>query len=1104
VNHARESRSSWARQPTILAALDWFASIQNHRAIKSLVEFSEAGGSASVQGAVGSSTTIVAGAAARLLKRPVLLVVAHLDDADEAADELNGLGIEAVRLPALEALPGQSDFSLDLLAGRLALAQRLIDGRPPTMMIAAMPALMQGLPETARMASLLRTVRVGERVDLRELAGWLEQGGYARRESVEGPGEFAVRGGILDVFPPGGERAVRLDLFGDEIERMFEIDLVTMASDRRLESVEFVGASVEAVMGDDSSVHFTSLLPRSTVAILAETAEIIEQGRGYYERVRDARSIIGPPRVMAEIARLHAVVDVNAFSSGANPSRRVELSLAALPTFADDVSEAIRELAELARSHRVVGLCDTSGEADRTRDLLREFGGGASVVVEERHLHRGFIFDAGERSALALVPQHELLHRYGVRRRTRGIGTGKARDAFLSFEPGDYVVHRDHGIARFLGLGTIPRDASREDLGDDEVLTLEFDGSSRLHVPIARIDLVQRYIGAGNARPTLSTIGGKRWKRAKEEAETAVRDLAAEMLRVHAAREATRGIRYPNDTIWQQEFEAEFPYDETEDQLTAIAAAKRDMTSPRPMDRLVCGDVGFGKTEVAMRAAFKVVEFQKQVAVLVPTTVLAEQHEQTFRSRFRAYPFRIESLSRFKTDAEQRVVLRDLAHGKVDVVIGTHRLLSKDVQFSDLGLVVVDEEQRFGVEHKQRLLEFRVTADVLTLSATPIPRTLHMAMLGLRDISSLTTPPLDRRAIVTEVFPFNPNRIKQAIERELAREGQIFFVHNRVHNIQSIADDVRRLVPEARIIVGHGQMPPKELEDVMLRFMRHQADVLVCTTIIESGIDIPTANTMVINNAHMFGLAELHQLRGRVGRSKHRAYCYLLTPTDRTITEDAMKRLRAIEDYSMLGAGFRIAMRDLEIRGAGNLLGAEQSGHIAAVGYDLYCRLLEQAVAELKSEVPGRAPPPSIVEIGLKGSIPRGFIPSESRRMEAYRRVAEATTVESLAKVEAAMVSAYGELPKATKLLLELATLRSQAALLGVQSITRVEQDVVFKTTRPKELEAAMAGAQGTLRVIGGVQGEGLAEVFFRPPKAFLEPPTLLAVLRKRLGARRE
>jgi transcription-repair coupling factor (superfamily II helicase) len=572
------------------------------------------------------------------------------------------------------------------------------------------------------------------------------------------------------------------------------------------------------------------------------------------------------------------------------------------------------------------------------------------------------------------------------------------------------------------------------------------------------------------------------------------------MLRIQAMRQSMPGIRFPADSPWQTEFEAEFPYEETEDQLTAVAAVKKDMSANRPMDRLICGDVGFGKTEVAIRAAFKAAEFGKQVAVLVPTTVLAEQHERTFTERFADYPFLVESISRFKTGREQDETIEQLKTGRIDIIIGTHRLLSKDVVFNDLGLVVIDEEQRFGVEHKNRLLEFRATADVLTLSATPRPRTLHMSLLGLRDISSLTTAPLDRRAIVTEAINANKKRLKQAIDRELAREGQIFFVHNRVHNILSVAAEVQKLAPESRVIVGHGQMPPRELEAVMLKFMRGQADILVCTTIIESGIDIPNANTMFINDAHRFGLSELHQLRGRVGRYKHRAYCYLILPRDRVISEVAMKRLNAIEDFSMLGAGFKIALRDLEIRGAGNLLGAEQSGHIAAVGYEMYCQLLERAVSDLKDHRAVEAFQTTI-DLRITGSLPKGYIPSDTRRMDAYRRISRANDLPTLERIEADLVSAYGGLPRAAQMHMQLAEIRISATLLGITSINRHDDDIIFRTRRPADLETHMKDVKGSLRVVGEVESTGFTEVYFRPPKSYLEPDSLLSVLRTRLRA---
>ena len=575
--------------------------------------------------------------------------------------------------------------------------------------------------------------------------------------------------------------------------------------------------------------------------------------------------------------------------------------------------------------------------------------------------------------------------------------------------------------------------------------------------------------------------------------------MAAELLRVQAARTTQPGIRYPSDTKWQREFEAEFPYEETEDQLAAIHAIKRDMTGDRPMDRLICGDVGFGKTEVAIRAAFKAVEYGRQVAVLVPTTVLAEQHERTFRGRMADYPFRIESLSRFKTAKEARKILKEVAAGRVDVVIGTHRLLSKDVRFADLGLVIIDEEQRFGVEHKNRLLEFRLTADVLTLTATPIPRTLHMSMIGLRDISSLSTPPVDRRAIVTEVVPYEERRIQQAIIRELNRDGQVFFVHNRVHNIESIADDIQRLVPHAKIVIGHGQMPPKELEAVMLQFMRREADVLVSTTIIESGIDIPTANTMIINRANHFGLAELHQLRGRVGRYKHRAYCYLLLPPDKTVSEVAAKRLQAIESYSMLGAGFKIAMRDLEIRGAGNLLGSEQSGHIAAVGYEMYCLLLEQETKHLQHQ-PIIEPAKTHLELGVAGSLPKRYIPSDKHRMDAYRRLSRAATLAEYDGVIADLTDAYGDPPDKASVLLDLTEIRIAASTHGVDRLRLEGPDLIFtcrdrrNTSNLQQLADLFGKAPGRATVLDE------QTLYFRPPAAYLQnKPTLLAVLRKLL-----
>jgi transcription-repair coupling factor (superfamily II helicase) len=971
--------------------------------------------------------------------------------------------------------------------------------------------LRQTVPGPARIGRLARTVGAGEAVRMAELTGWLVEAGYRRVEAVEEAGEFAVRGGILDVFSPTGA-PVRMEFFGDVVERMSEFDVASMASDRRVESAELVAADAGKMAPDDRGECFLECVPRGAVALLAETMEVVEQGRGYYERVTDARGLLGPPAVLKVLeSRFHALAELNHFSAGASGSeRRFDLAVGAVPTFAGDLAEAMRELAGLARGGRVLLCCQNEGEEHRAGELLAEHGAGGGVTVLRRYVHRGCVWN-GEGGALAVVPYHELLNRFTVRRRAARLKTGRAMDTFLDFQAGDFVVHAEKGIARYEGLKLMkPRDlpvalragAAKRETELEEYLVLEFANRARLYVPAVQIDKVQKYVGGFHGKPPLSVLGGTKWRNQKERVSESVRDLAAELMRVRAAREHLPGVAFPGDTAWQREFEEEFPYEETEDQVAALGEIKKDMQRARPMDRLLCGDVGFGKTELAIRAAFKAVEYGKQVAVLVPTTVLAEQHERTFRGRFAGYPFRVESVSRFKSDAQVREVLGALSQGRVDIIIGTHRLLSQDVRFADLGLVVVDEEQRFGVEHKESLLRLRMTVDVLTLSATPIPRTLHMAMLGIRDISSLTTAPLDRRAIVTEVIPYNAIRVRQAIERELSREGQVFYVHNRVHDILSKADEVQQLAPGARIVVGHGQMPPHDLEAVMLKFIRREADILVSTTIIESGIDIPTANTMIIDDADRFGLADLHQLRGRVGRGKHRGYCYLLLPADRTVKEVAQKRLKAAEQYSMLGAGFKIAMRDLEIRGAGNILGAEQSGHIAAVGYEMYCRLLEKAVHDLRHEPEVLPPSATSVEIGVGGVIPRSYIPSEARRLEAYRRLATAGSREQVARALADVTDAYGEPPETTRRLFDLAEVRVACAALGVRTVTVREKDVVFVCERWGEVGEALRARPGaaTVRALPPREGERLGEVYLRPPEGGLEPESLLALLRRRLG----
>ncbi|MCC7204443.1 MAG: transcription-repair coupling factor, partial [Phycisphaeraceae bacterium] len=1009
--------------------------------------------------------------------------------------------------------------------------------------VAPIQALMQAVPQADAVGDFSLTLSRGKRMPPGQLLEWLDRAGYTRVDAIEQPGDFALRGGIVDIFAPsgrltldekrgkpantsdqvdpskssgGGGMPVRVDFFGDEIDTLTLINTDTMGSGAAIVSVQLIGASPKQLQADGRTTNFVSLLPKDAIIVLHEVLELSEQARGYYERLTDARGIFSPNALMKLLTdRPH--VRVHQYGSAGPGQDAVKMPVRTLMSFDRDAGTAVDELIELTQpdsgggKSRVVVLCANDAEKTRLAELLTEHTpapggapGSTAIALEIGYLHRGFAWEDASAS-LHLVPHHELFHRYRTRRRIRRVSSAaeRASDAFLDLEVGDYVVHVDHGIARFVGLKTMRRNNASQDY-----LTLEFAEKALLHVPATQIDLIQKYVGGFQGRPPLSVLGGKRWAKQKQEAAAAAKDLAAQLIRLQAARASLPGVRFPGDTAWQKEFEAEFPYEETEDQLAAIAEIKKDMSDEQPMDRLICGDVGFGKTEVAIRAAFKAVEFGKQVAVLVPTTVLAEQHERTFNERMADYPFKIASISRFKTAGEQKALLDQLAAGRVDVIIGTHRLLSADVRFTDLGLVVIDEEQRFGVEHKQKLLQFRMTADVLTLSATPIPRTLHMAMLGLRDISSLSTAPTDRRAIVTEVVPYERQRVKQAIVRELSRDGQVYFVHNRVHNIQSVADEIQKLVPDARIAVGHGQMAAHDLEEVMLRFMRRQVDVLVCTTIIESGLDIPTANTIFIHEADHYGLADLHQLRGRVGRSKHRAYCYLLLPEDRPITDTAQRRMRAIEQYSMLGAGFKIAMRDLEIRGAGNLLGAEQSGHIAAVGYEMYCKLLEQEARQLRHEKVIE-PVRTHLELPGAGRIPPQYVPSEKHRMDAYKRLSRAASMEELTQLTKDLVDAYGQPPETVQALFDLAELRIAASSLGVRMIRLDGPDVILRSDDPWKVERAFVsslnGSPGRdnkgPRVQGRVTVLDDKTVYYRPPANYLEfPETLLAVLRKALS----
>lgn len=1045
-----------------------------------------------IDGAWGSSVALCAAAAATMTKRPILFIAPHGEDADEFADDIEVLtGLRASILPAWEIDFGTEHLNEDVTGDRLKLCNSLVNQPSSSPMIIASDAMamLQPVPDTQALSASRLTMQVGMQYDIDRVLRWLVDGGFEHVEQLDQQGEFAHRGGIVDIFPVGGAMAVRVEFFGDTVDSIRSIDLDTQRSLELLDACDIMSLVVPESSG--ASAAFLDYLPEDTIIVTVNRREIDDLADQLYRRTQDstasgrwAKWMLDPARGLGQVDRF-ARLELRPFAR-ADAKKNSSLAIRSLETLSLNAPEALVELEELAHTADVWIYCENSAEQEHFRKHLEQSHPFLAGRVNLRigHLTSGFYWPARR---LLGVGHHQIYHRYAKVRKVRAIRQGRPIESLMDLRENDYVVHVAHGIAKFEGLRTIDREGASE-----EFLSLRFADNAVLHVPTSQINLVQKYVGSGRIRPTLSKLGGTLWSRQKQKAAEAVQDLAAQMLRVQAMRANSPGVSYPKNSELQEQFNGQFIYSETPDQIISMSQISEDMARPQPMDRLLCGDVGFGKTELAMRAAFKAVEAGRQVAVLVPTTVLASQHYNTFRERFADFPVIVDMISRFRNPTQQSQILKRLATGGIDILIGTHRLLSKDVRFSNLGLVIIDEEQRFGVEHKEWLKQMRAEVEVLTLTATPIPRTLHLALLGLRDISSLSTPPLDRRSIHTEVTHYDDQLIKSIILRELDRKGQVFFVHNRVMDIESLTQRLRDLVPDARIDVGHGQMEEGELEKVMLRLVNRQIDVLVCTTIIESGLDIPTANTIIIHNADRFGLAELHQLRGRVGRYKYRAYCYLLLPQSRPVNSNAAKRLKAVEEFSDLGAGFQIAMRDLEIRGAGNILGAQQSGHIAAVGYELYCQLLEQAVSAVK----GNPRPPRRdvhVELGVEALIPRSYIPSERQRMEIYRRLGACLKVDDLRQLRDDLVDAFGVVPNQVQTMLDLAEVRINAGHLGIESIVRIDPDVVLKVSKANKVKRLFSDASGTVRL------SDERTIYWRLPAEMRSVPTTLNELLRQL-----
>ena len=1067
-----------------------------------------------VEGTWGSFAPLLVSYISKELGRLIFYLRPHIDDADKAADDLHTFGAEQVEaLPAWEGEEELADATDEIRAERLKLVSRLSSpsvAKTPVIIAASVQAICQPIPNPQALEKSCLQLQTRKTAPLEQVTEWLVENGFERVERVDLPGQFAHRGGIVDIYAPlsigktlsdekqvglspQDAEAIRIEFFGDTIESIREINLDTQRSSQQIKSINIVSA-VCGTAAEEREL-FINILPEETIIILEEPNDIEEVAKLFWERAEDTKRLYRWQDIyeaMAKFTQLH----ICRFATAA-PGEFLKVDIKSVQRFQHKAAslwtghkEALQELIQEAEQGKKILLyCESSAENKRITKIITESKRvvPANFKLLQGFIHQGFVINSLD---TIIISHHELFGQYTLRRRPRPAQAGAPVDTLEDLQAGDYVVHASYGIGKFLGIKTI-----QEKGGASEYLTIEYADGVKIQVSVRNIALVQKFIGTTPKRPKLSKVGSKRWQRQKEKVARSVEDLAGELLEVQAQRQAKGGIAFGPDSNWQAEFEESFPYQETPDQTIASEQIKTDMQEPMAMDRLLCGDVGYGKTELAMRAAFKAVENGKQVAVLVPTTVLCVQHGRTFTERFADFPICIEVLNRFKTTNQARDILARTKRGRVDVLIGTHRLLSDDVGFNDLGLLIIDEEQRFGVEHKEKLKRLRINVDVLTMTATPIPRTLHMSLLGLRDISSLATPPLDRRSIVTTVTAYNEELIRKAIIRELTRQGQVFFLHNRVRTIEKKAWEIQKLVGDAKVTIAHGQMTKSELEKAMIDFVMGETDVLVCTTIIESGLDIPNANTIFINDADRFGLAELHQLRGRVGRYKHLAYAYMLLPSSRPITPVAARRLKAIEDYSHLGAGFRIALRDLEIRGAGNILGAEQSGHIQLVGYQMYCDLLAEAVRKLKNE-PAEAEPCAVIDLGFATYIPKNYIPSDRYRMDIYRKIAVTKTTEDLKQIESELADVYGPLPDEVELLLELADLRIKAGKRGIKSIIASGKDLIFSFTKESGVKAdsLFAKVKGTVRITDP------KTVYLRLPQSYFEPKTLMNVLRKILG----
>lgn len=1051
-----------------------------------------------VSGLAGSGKALLLSFLAEQMSCPILVVTREGEEGERLRDDLEGfLGAEKVRyFPSWGVLPYEAHSPhKDLIGMRLEALSDLASEEKVVVITTPRAVMTKVLsPEKLRTATV--ELKVGQTMDFEAFISRLVELGFERESMVTEMGQLSVRGGIVDLFSFGYQNPVRVEFYGDQVESIREFDVYTQRSVRHRQGIRVLparevlfnridgirkrirefGDFSEGVMEElvhlleaepifDGVEHYAPLfqpemvtlvdyLPPDALVFLDEPEVLQDEAEGFWVEVEEGHRraklqsrLALPPfslyepwgRLEVKLGRFPMLYHSLLQRPGVE---RVNLEMKAQGVFHGNMEILRGEIEHLrGEGYHTFILCDNRGQGERLEELLGPYL--ERVTIGVGGLHEGFVFPDAR---LAVFTDHEIFGRYRRRRRLQRFKTGVPLLDYESLKLGDYVVHVDHGIGQYLGPERILVEGQERDC-----LAIAYQGGDKLYVPVEQLGRIQKYTGQEAVPPTLSKLGGTAWEQTKTRAKQAIKEMARELLEIYATRKVMQGYAFSPDTEWQRELEASFIYEETSDQLQATAEIKKDMESPVPMDRLVCGDVGYGKTEVAIRVAFKAVMDGKQVAVLVPTTVLAQQHFHTFRERLAAYPVHIAILSRFKSRKEQQAIVEGLKRGTVDIVIGTHRLLQNDVWFHDLGLVIIDEEQRFGVAHKEKLKKLRRLVDVLTLTATPIPRTLYLSLMGARDMSIINTPPKDRLPIHTEIVRFDRELIAEAILREVDRGGQVYFVHNRVRSIEAVARFLKGLLPRVRFAIAHGQMPEWELERVMLDFLDRKYDCLVSTVIIESGLDMPNVNTIIINRADQFGLAQLYQLRGRVGRSDRRAYAYLLIPPLEVLSEEARKRLKVIEEFSYLGSGFQLALRDLEIRGAGNILGPEQHGFITAIGFDLYCRLLEEAVRELKGEEVTELPEPEL-SIRVDAYIPDEYIPDCEQKTWVYQRMARIQDLGELERMEEELKDRFGRIPKPTRSLLDIVAIKVLARRMGISSVAIQDSYLILEYPPGKKL----------------------------------------------------